>query len=97
MQHTVEILATVTTQDGRDLERLLGQLSSTATFDASRVAAILAHDATELLVVRAGGRIVAMATLVTFPLPSGLRGHVEDVVVDAAMRGEGPLRDALCG
>ncbi len=36
-----------------------------------------------------------MATLVTFPVPTGLRGHVEDVVVDQAMRGQGIARRLL--
>jgi ribosomal protein S18 acetylase RimI-like enzyme len=57
--------------------------------------AIVTHDATELLVVRVDDRIVGTATLVTFPLPTGLRGHVDDVVVDEAMRGNGIARTLL--
>jgi ribosomal protein S18 acetylase RimI-like enzyme len=30
-----------------------------------------------------------MLTLVTFPLPTGLRARIEDVVVDQAARGQG--------
>ena len=33
--------------------------------------------------------IVGMLTLVTFPLPSGLRARIEDVVVDQDARGQG--------
>jgi ribosomal protein S18 acetylase RimI-like enzyme len=91
----VEILATVTDADVDDIARLLRQLSETAVFDRSRLVAMIAHDATDLLVVRDGGRIVGMATFVTFPLPSGMRGHVEDVVVDEAMRGKGIARTLL--
>lgn len=91
----VELLSSVTDADARDIARLLTQLSRTATFDRARLAAIITHDATELLVVRDGGRIVGAATLVTFPLPSGLRGHVDDVVVDEAMRGRGYARALL--
>ncbi|MDP3950724.1 GNAT family N-acetyltransferase [Microbacterium sp.] len=91
----VEALSSVTDADSADIERLLGQLSTTAMFDQGRLATIVSHDATELLVVREGGRIVGAATLVIFPLPSGLRGHVEDVVVDETMRGKGIARALL--
>lgn len=91
----VEVLSSVTDADAADLAHLLTQLSKTATFEPTRLAAIITHDATELLVVRHGGRIVGAATLVTFPLPSGLRGHVDDVVVDESMRGRGTARALL--
>lgn len=91
----VELLSSVTDADAADIAHLLTQLSKTATFDPTRLAAIVTHDATELLVVRDGGRIVGAATLVTFPLPSGLRGHVDDVVVDESMRGKGIARALL--
>jgi len=91
----VEILGSVTDDDAADIAHLLGQLSSTATFGRDRLAGIVAHDATELLVVRIDGRIVGAATFVTFPLPSGVRGHVEDVVVDEAARGQGIARALL--
>jgi ribosomal protein S18 acetylase RimI-like enzyme len=91
----VEVLSSVADADARDLARLVAQLSKTATFDRSRVEAMIAHDATELLVVRDSGRIVGAATLVTFPLPTGLRGHVDDVVVDESARGKGIARALL--
>lgn len=94
-RYDVEILSSITDADAEDLATLLGQLSSTASSDRDRFVAVVDHDATELLVVRAEGRIVGMVTLVTFPLPSGLRGHVEDVVVDLAMRGRGIARVLL--
>lgn len=91
----VEVLSSVTDTDAKGIAHLLAQLSTTATFDRSRLEAIVTHDATELLVVRDGGRIVGTATLVTFPLPTGLRGHVDDVVVDEAMRGKGIAQTLL--
>ncbi|MCI0155733.1 GNAT family N-acetyltransferase [Leifsonia shinshuensis] len=72
--------------------RLLPQLSSTATFDRGRVEAMLEHDGTDLIVAREDGRIVGMATLVSFPLPTGVRGHLDDVVVDSQLRGRGIAR-----
>jgi len=79
-QVVVEVLTMVKPDDEEPLARLLGQLSSDATFDRDRIQAVLDHQATELLVARLDGQIVGMATLVSVPLPTGLRGHVEDVV-----------------
>ncbi|WP_448720461.1 N-acetyltransferase family protein [Microbacterium natoriense] len=95
LRAAVEVLSSVNDEDARDIANLLAQLSKTATFDRARLESIMAHDATELLVVRDRGRIVGAATLVTFPLPSGLRGHVDDVVVDQAQRGKGIARALL--
>ena len=36
-----------------------------------------------------GGEIIGAMVLVLFPLPSGLRAWIEDVVVDAEARGRG--------
>ncbi|MDQ0612385.1 ribosomal protein S18 acetylase RimI-like enzyme [Microbacterium sp. W4I4] len=92
MQREVEMLRGLTAEDAEDLRHLLGQLSSTAVFDAQRVESMISHDATDILVVRDHGRIVGMATMVTFPLPTGIRGMVEDVAVDESMRGQGIAR-----
>lgn len=56
---------------------------------------MIEHDATELLVARVDGRVVGMATLVSFPLPTGIRGFVEDVVTDSTVRGRGIGRTLL--
>ena len=51
-----------------------------------------------LLVARIDGQIVGTPTLVTFPIPTGLRAWIEDVVVDEAGRGRGvgaALRERL--
>lgn len=78
--------------------RLLPQLSRSATpLDETAVARILRSDAATVLVARLGGtggtggsgEIVGTLTLVVFPVPSGLRARIEDVVVDAAARGRG--------
>jgi len=69
---------------------LLPQLSrSAAPLDAEGLARIAKHQAITLFVARSQGRIVGMLTLVTFPLPSGLRARIEDVVVDQDARGQG--------
>jgi ribosomal protein S18 acetylase RimI-like enzyme len=72
------------------LARLLPQLSSSAVvLDADGVARLLGSDANTVLVARLGGEIVGTLTLVMFPLPTGLRARIEDVVVDGAARGAG--------
>ncbi|MDR2996530.1 MAG: GNAT family N-acetyltransferase [Microbacterium sp.] len=91
----IEILTTIGDSDAEALASLLAQLSRTAVFDRARFEEIIAHDATDLLVARADGRIVGMATFVSLPLPSGLRGHVEDVAVDESARGRGIARMLL--
>jgi ribosomal protein S18 acetylase RimI-like enzyme len=71
-------------------ERLLPQLSkSAAPLDADGLARIASHQATTLFIARSHDVIVGMLTLVTFPLPSGLRARIEDVVVDQDARGQG--------
>ena len=70
--------------------RLLPQLSSSAApLDADDLVRVISHQATTLFVARRDGTIVGMLTLVTFPLPSGLRARIEDVVVDQDARGRG--------
>jgi ribosomal protein S18 acetylase RimI-like enzyme len=72
------------------LQRLLPQLSTSATpMDAGKLAQVIQHQAVTLLVARRRGTIVGMLTLVMFPLPSGQRARIEDVVVDEAARGHG--------
>jgi ribosomal protein S18 acetylase RimI-like enzyme len=92
---TIEVLDHLTDADAAAIEQLLPQLSRSATFDLARIEAMTRHDATDLLVARLDGSIIGMATLVTFPLPTGLRGHIDDVVVDESLRGRGIARQLL--
>lgn len=70
--------------------RLLPQLSSTAKpLDYEAVDQMLTCNANTVLVARMSDEIVGILTLVLLPLPSGLRGRVEDVVVDSVARGQG--------
>ena len=94
-QHEVEVLTSVSDEDAADLRHLLGLLSTSAVFDRARIESMITHDATEVLVVREQGRIVGMTTVVTFPLPTGIRGIVEDVAVHESMRGKGIARMLL--
>lgn len=72
------------------LVRLIPQLSRSApppTHESLR--AIVDHEACTLLLARHEGRIVGSLTLVMFPIPTGLRAWIEDVVVDGDTRGMG--------
>jgi len=67
--------------------RLVPQLSATPGREA--LAGIVGSPAVTLLVARAGGTIVGTLTLAMFPIPTGFRAWIEDVVVDEAARGRG--------
>jgi ribosomal protein S18 acetylase RimI-like enzyme len=74
------------------VQRLVPQLSGSAPVPTDEdLRQIVSADATALLVARdgAGGPILGVLTLVTFRIPTGVRAWVEDVVVDAAARGQG--------
>ncbi|MFC5915320.1 GNAT family N-acetyltransferase [Streptomyces pulveraceus] len=90
MSVEVEVVRGATDEVVEVVSRLLPQLSRTAaTPDRESVARLLGSDATTLLLARVEGRAVGMLTLIVFPLPSGTRGRIEDVVVDEAARGHG--------
>jgi ribosomal protein S18 acetylase RimI-like enzyme len=80
--------------------RLVPQLSSSAPPPtADELAEVVASPATTIFLARDDdGVIVGALTLVVFRIPTGMRAIVEDVVVDASVRGRG-LRtgEALTG
>jgi ribosomal protein S18 acetylase RimI-like enzyme len=72
------------------MNHLISQLSSSApemTLDQLRD--FLDSSATTLFVATHEGRTVGMLTLVIFPIPTGIRAWIEDVVVDVDARGLG--------
>lgn len=75
------------------LATLLPQLTLVApTLTREALSQIIASSGNTVLVARdrsRNGRIVGMLTLVVFPLPSGTRASIEDVTVDAEVRGMG--------
>ena len=50
---------------------------------------MVSHDAATLLIATDQGMIVGSMTLVIFPLPTGVRAWIEDVVVDGDARSRG--------
>ena len=72
------------------MARLIPQLSSSnPPPDAADLEAIVASDASVLLLAVDDGEVVGSLTLALFRIPTGLRSWIEDVVVDGSSRGRG--------
>ena len=72
------------------LGELMPQLSQSAPPpNAEEIAEIIEHDAATLFLAREGEKILGSMTLIIFPIPTGLRAWIEDVVVDESFRGRG--------
>lgn len=90
MSVQIEVLREVTDEVEAAFGRLLPQLSGTATpLDRAALVRLVSCETNTVLVARGGETIVGTLTLVVFPIPSGVRARIEDVVVDAAARGQG--------
>lgn len=72
------------------MRHLIPQLSSTAKpIESYDLESIVSSPGTTLFVARHDNEIVGTLTLVLFRSPTGARGWIEDVVVDAQARGLG--------
>jgi ribosomal protein S18 acetylase RimI-like enzyme len=86
----VEVLREVTTEVIEAFGGLLPQLSaSAAALDEASLRAIIDAPANTVLLARSDGVITGALTLVMFPIPTGMRAWIEDVVVDESARGQG--------
>jgi ribosomal protein S18 acetylase RimI-like enzyme len=86
----VEVITEVTDELVTAFGRLVPQLSRSAPPpDRDGLAAMIRHDAITLLVAWLDGEVVGTLTLVMFPIPTGLRAWIEDVVVDGNARRAG--------
>jgi|SRR5579875_1158144 ribosomal protein S18 acetylase RimI-like enzyme len=86
----VETADRVTAELSEAFARLLPQLSSSARpLTEETMREVVDCPANTVLVARVDGRIAGTLTLVTFPLPTGVRSWIEDVVVDESARGRG--------
>jgi len=86
----VEVLQEVTDEVVAAFGRLLPQLSRSAPpLDRAGLDRIVGSAATTLLIAGTGDTVVGTLSLVMFPIPTGLRAWIEDVIVDEAARGQG--------
>ena len=70
------------------VNRLLAQLSSSgACIDEAQLQALVESEASHLFLAKYKGEVVAMLTLGEYLAPTGRKMWIEDVVVDAAVRG----------
>jgi len=84
------VLQDVTDEVVAAFGRLLPQLSSSAKpLTHADITALRESPAVTVLLARCDGTLAGTLTLAMFPLPSGLRAWVEDVVTDEAFRGRG--------
>ncbi|MEV6361396.1 GNAT family N-acetyltransferase [Nocardia asteroides] len=89
----IDIVTEADEQTLHSLTALLPQLSATAApLTRDRLEEVIDSPATRLLTARVDGTIVGALTLVMYPIPTGLRARIEDVVVDQASRGLGAGR-----
>ena len=88
---TIEVCEKVTDDVVEAMARLVPQLSSSAPpMTAEILSAVAEHEACYLLLARdEDGSILGSMTLVVFPIPTGVRAWIEDVVVDGEARGKG--------
>ncbi|MEV7403433.1 GNAT family N-acetyltransferase [Streptomyces sp. NPDC091267] len=88
MSVETEVVREATDELVEAFARLLPQLSTTAEpLDHQALDRLAACSTNSLLVARVEDLVVG--TLMMSPLPSDLRAHIEDVVVDAGARGHG--------
>jgi ribosomal protein S18 acetylase RimI-like enzyme len=86
----VEVLREVTDEVVGTFSRLLPQLSRSAPpLDRAALERLAGSEATTVLIAWADGQLVGTLSLVMFPIPTGLRAWIEDVIVDQAARGQG--------
>lgn len=87
---TVEVLEQVTDEVVNAFGRLLPQLSRSAQpLDETALQRLVSCEVNTVLIARTPDLIVGTLTLVMFPIPTGLRARIEDVVVDESARSQG--------
>ena len=83
----IELVTAATEELVAAFARLVPQLSDARPPDLAELAAVVAN--AKLLVARADGVIVGALTLLVYRIPTGTHARIDDVVVDAAVRGRG--------
>ena len=79
-----------TEKDLREINNLIPQLSQSAKLlTKAEFTSLLNAESTHLYFAEDKEQVLGMLSLVTFQIPTGLRGWVEDVVVGTNARGKG--------
>jgi ribosomal protein S18 acetylase RimI-like enzyme len=90
MSVTVEVAKSASAELLAGINHLLPQLSTTAPpLTITELEGLVSNTALTFFVAFDGAEVVGTLTLVIFPIPTGLRAWIEDVVVDEAARGLG--------
>ena len=90
MSVIIEVAESASTELLEAINHLVPQLSSSAVaVTGDQLEAMVTSDCLTVFVARSGGAIVGTLTLATFPIPTGLRAWIEDVIVDEESRGLG--------
>jgi len=72
------------------VNRLLPQLSKSAKLiDIKQLNRLTESECTRLYFAKEGTEVLGMLSLVIFPIPTGIKAWIEDVVVDERARGKG--------
>ena len=72
------------------VNRLLPQLSKSAKpIDIKQLNRLTESECTRLYFAKEGTEVLGMLSLVVFPIPTGIKAWIEDVVVDERARGKG--------
>lgn len=86
----VEVLTSATPEIVEAFRRLVPQLSRSAPPPGhDELTRMISSPAITMLIARTGQHIAGTLTLAIFPIPTGIRAWIEDVVVDEAARGLG--------
>lgn len=86
----ISVVSEVTDDVVAAFRQLIPQLSSSNPPPSKQqLDRIVSSDACHLLLAHDGNRILGSLTLVIFPIPTGVRAWIEDVVVDGDARGRG--------
>jgi ribosomal protein S18 acetylase RimI-like enzyme len=94
----VEVLSAVADRDAEAISHLVPQVSSQVQSVAKdRIERVAAGPSSCIVVARAAGQVVGSATLLTMVTLVGQFGYVEEVAVDASMRGVGVGRALMEG
>jgi ribosomal protein S18 acetylase RimI-like enzyme len=88
MDISITRVETITPELLAAFERLIPQLTK-ASIPTREELQKLIDSPSVLILARADGEIVGAAALGVFRTPSGVHAHVEDVIVDESMRGQG--------